>query len=1083
MQLDLPGVGVSGLSPGITLETIGLFLAAIAVCYATGFGVVYFLAPPELKPYRALIAPTVGYTVYCLAVFNLSGGFQLPVTLVIWACLVAFVALSAAAAWRARVWLTWPTAARELGFAFALTIPALLVVLWPFFIVGAPTYLGAVNPDYFASLSDNYFLETHSIVDRSARATYDSYYNFKTVAGNILLSARFSSTLYALLLTTVLSFPGRTALTTTIAVFIWCLPLTVYAMSRVVFGFARAPAVLGALLAGVSGCVGMSYLYFYVGQNSGLSLVPLTLTAFYLLLTRFSIRALALSALLFSGFAVMYLGMLPYAVTPVGALGLYMIARRRMSIARGAGLAAAMVGGLVIVNLPMIGHMLAVFRGWGGIVGQSGQGQYFLDFLTEQFLPIFFGIAQYPVMVSPQVSLIGAAWIYLSLMIAVAVAAWLIWVGVVWARGGADESAVVVALAAVVIYGGVWWVYAIPREYGYAVFKMSTWLQFGLMPLVGWGIWRFWTNARAAGRRPAALSSVALAAVGVLVGVSNVVSSYDYGKKGLGTNPARGYIINNFQMSGNYDYLRLPENMAQFVAPNQSIGLGFSDSIQNSWVGYYLRDFRTSWLAHELLPGDDENLPDIITRRAVDYYGNEGFDQRALFHGTGDDFLLLPVDEHLNSDIVQQELHRPLWRDSTFQLLRGEDAPDFAITGRGFYRLEHFVPNGNYWWPERFRWSGAGGEIYLMRASQLGQPYRLSFVGVAGYYGGTAASRTVELWHNDKKFDEITVNGGARVLSAPFFPSSDVERLVIKVREPSRPGPRPFAFWNRHIPEDYRVLNLAVGQVRIVKPSDSSARRAALAEIQGLAIYDHALTFNGMEMNGWVRDRATLVLPRPAGSPELKLSLFVPSRPEYTFPYHLGLKVAGVPVDVAVAAPGDSTVDVPLPDDRTRTVELSLAPAQTFVPDGTNAASRPLIYSVRLNGLTFTPGPGGLNEVDSLAQFAAEGVDSDGWVTRLSALRLPPTSGPSKLRLQLEYPGWAGLPPNRVQAVLDGQSIWEETLTAGYATVEIPIPASRVDRTLELRGSSEFAIPLPDTRVRSLRIYGAELVSGAPVGR
>ena len=188
-----------------------------------------------------------------------------------------------------------------------------------------------------------------------------------------------------------------------IGLFIFCLPLAVYFMVRVAFGQTRTVGISSSLLIGLSGSVALSYLYFYVGQNSALAITPLLLTSLYLLITRFSLRMLLLSTILLNSFVVMYVGMLPYAVGPVCGLGLYRLIRRDLSIKSAVTIAGGFASALVAVNLGMLPGLLRVLRSWLGIdVARA----YFADFVTEQFFPMFLGLAIYPIDTSLQRQLV-----------------------------------------------------------------------------------------------------------------------------------------------------------------------------------------------------------------------------------------------------------------------------------------------------------------------------------------------------------------------------------------------------------------------------------------------------------------------------------------------------------------------------------------------------------------------------------------------------------------------------------------------------------------------------------------------------
>ena len=99
----------------------------------------------------------------------------------------------------------------------------------------------------------------------------------------------------------------------------------------------------------------------------------------------------------------------------------------------------------------------------------------------------------------------------------------------------------------------------------------------------------------------------------------------------------------------------------------------------------HLRKYPISILSHENIPGDDENLPDIMTNMVVDYYGNVKEANNVFFHEASDDYYLTWNKGHINDDIIISNFSKePIWENSTFRLYRSNENPDMIFTGRGF---------------------------------------------------------------------------------------------------------------------------------------------------------------------------------------------------------------------------------------------------------------------------------------------------------------------------------------------------------------------------------------------------------------
>ena len=78
---------------------------------------------------------------------------------------------------------------------------------------------------------------------------------------------------------------------------------------------------------------------------------------------------------------------------------------------------------------------------------------------------------------------------------------------------------------------------------------------------------------------------------------------------------------------------------------------------------------------------------------------------------------------------------------------------------------------------------------------------------------------SIELWANQTLFDTVTVDGSARTVSAPFYPTGAVDRLVMVLKNDSPPAPtRPLALWHTSVPTDSRELNLAVADIQLMRP-------------------------------------------------------------------------------------------------------------------------------------------------------------------------------------------------------------------------------------------------------------------------
>jgi hypothetical protein len=930
------------------LTTLGLFAATVLLAAACGYGIVTWLLPAEWQEEHApiLMAP-VGYAVYSWFAFTLSGTFDLSGRATTAIAGVVFLAVGLSAWWKRG---RFAPSRRALPRVVGLSATAMLFTLWPLFYMGADTYLAAVNPDFTATLVDLHFLEDHPLdADPTGKPDTDSY--FHSVVGTLGKSARFGCSYFALLTHAVLRVPMRTALTLCVAAFVFCIPLSVYFFARVGLGLSRRAAALASAFVGTSAATTMSYVYFYVGQNSGLGVLPVALTLLYLAFRSPSWRLCALATLVLNGLYCTYTGMFLYAVAPAAVAAVYLALEDRTRIAPSVLRAAVMLGASIVLNAGNAPILSAAFLGWSKLVTQAPPRQFFIDFLTEQFVPIFLGIVSYPIGASAQAGWLAKAgfvrlyeWsAVLTLMVLFAVAH--------WARRSEEKSRVILGLAAALLYAAAWYVFTFRQQYGYAAFKMCSWLQFLYAVALGYGLDASLNRALARGAMIARLAAATTLGIFAAAFAANVVSAHHLTRVSLGTDTLRGMIVNVFDMSGNRDVEDLPITVGSLVKPYERIGVRLTDTMQNQWAAYYLRSARTSLLGHHMIPSVEEDLPDVVTRIGADRDGQAAIDHNPYFHGSEDDYYLTWSGGYLNQEIVEQQLPQPVWESRSFRLLRASEVRDLLFTGRGWYRVE-FRHLWECWWPARFRWTAQGGEVYLLRASRPGEAYRLSFVGIVGY-GRPSDRRVIELWHDGVCFDEIEMRSAARVVSRPFYPSGDGDRLVIRVRESVHQLPRAFSLWNKDVPADYRRLNLLVSEVRVLPPGAPSGA-AAPRRLSGEMLFVASTSFNGIQPNRWVAGSFSVSYRRPPGSERVALSLFVPGHPRLHFPMALVGTLDDRPFRIEVAQPGALRSVLPLgPPSPGGIVSIQAGVGQEYAPDTQDGETHPIHESFRVESVTF----------------------------------------------------------------------------------------------------------------------------------
>ena len=895
-----------------SIWSVAHIVAGFALSVAMGFGAAYWLLPGVLRRDSLLVAPAAGYALFCLAAIAVSVNFRLPANVAVGIAFALLAALSAGAlaAGRRRGELRdiW-RAARPAAISVPLM---LLAVFWPVVYQGTSLYLGTANPDFYQSLAYQEVLTRFGIGALDPRPALD--YTLDPFFGTFPdpLPAKFGGVMFAMLLQKALLLEPRTALMTALVVFLLALPVATYYFTKVALEAGERVAAVSAVLIAVSAPVAMSFIHVLVGQNSSLALLPLGLAVCYLAIRTRDWRVLLLALLVLDATFWIYVAILPYIGAPVGLYALYDLARNRQGALRWLLIAVGvLVSGFALLQLGMMPETRQLVADILGLLGRANRAVY-VDFLTEMSLPYSVGLSSYPLGSSITMARVPAA--SLTAFAAVFVAAAMLVLAFYfrsvahWARRAAPEPRVFV-LATLAIYAAVWLHFNFVSLYGYAIFKMASWLQFLLVPFIAYGLVRFVAGRRERGAR-AGLETAAAALVGGLYVAANLVSTIDFDLKGLGRDTRKGAIVNSYGIGGNPDYPQLETALPRLVPPRSVVGIAAPDFIANLWIAYYVvrGGLKASFVSHDDFPDEDVVLPDVRSGIVTNSAGHVAV-YKPRYHAERPAYLLLQGPGNLNREIAEHKgALAPLWSNQSFVLVDAAAARDVLVTARGFYRLEYFDPaRFSWWWPERMRWTPQGGEFLLLNASRPQVPHRLSFLAVAGRERERA--RHLEIWLNGRRIDEVVVHGASRVVSKPFHPTGGFDKLVVTVRERVTLAPRNFGLWNRHIATDQRHLNLVVTQAR-VDTADAETAIALPARLRANEVIDRSFSFDGISLDGWVAPSAfvELALQRPARKALLRIT--VPGWAGYRFPLALKVKTNARLVERELAAPGEHLVEL-----------------------------------------------------------------------------------------------------------------------------------------------------------------------------
>ena len=118
--------------------------------------------------------------------------------------------------------------------------------------------------------------------------------------------------------------------------------------------------------------------------------------------------------------------MLAYVIAPLGALWWYLLLTRQTKALTLIALVIGLISVTLVVNFGMLPEIYSMAFGWGNVIGQTLQGQYFLDFLTEMFFPLYLGSVTYPIQNSFYELIFGRFSFYAILVSTIAFAMYLL---------------------------------------------------------------------------------------------------------------------------------------------------------------------------------------------------------------------------------------------------------------------------------------------------------------------------------------------------------------------------------------------------------------------------------------------------------------------------------------------------------------------------------------------------------------------------------------------------------------------------------------------------------------------------------
>jgi hypothetical protein len=936
------------------------FLYGISLFILTFFGLgpSISLLSKNFRQYSIFIAPAVGCAIFCLFSVWLSAFFATPTVkanywaaaiLSVWAC---------AAIWLCKTEI--PVLVNSFKTFLIIAFATAVVVFFTPLHLGVNNYLGTVNPDFFQSFTFHEALLNHNAhfwVDAAEFGLQGPFQNLFPHA----FQARFGGVVFSVLLKQLLGVESQAALMLSVMVFTVSLPLTVYFFCRAILGFENRTALLSAVLIIISAPISLSFLHTFIGQNSALAMFPLGIALIYLTLKESKPQIAILTVLVLNGVFFLYVMALPYIIAPFLFLIFGEVFYKKWTSLKGMALIA-----LFSIVLTIFIHVLIfpisnqfifdLLR----LLKELTQSQYYTDFLTEEVFQYATGLTSYPasqnILFYSLRQWFPSVFVGLGMLVAILYFVNLRrWITI------APKSAVILVLGMLATYMAVWFKYTFLTRYGYASFKMASWLQFLFVPFIAWGIINSLANIkiRANGVLGGFFKYAAFIMLVFLYPLLNLLSGINYSIKGHGREIYNSSIINSYGVSGNSNYLELIRVLSEKVPAGKLVALGFGDSVENFYVSHHmdLIKLNTALLSHEELPFEDTFLPNIKTRIYVDSKNYIRPDSRIHYQDADKmaEYFLFPGSGNLNREIISNQFKGyPLWENASFRLFHRDQIGDILVTGRGFNRVEYMdTKRISWWWPKNFRWTDEGGEIYHLNPTRPGIPHHLEFAAIVGT-GRPTGERTVEFWHNGQLFDETVIRGAARVSTEKYVPVPGVNLVILKIKEKGSLVSRGFGLWNRDIPSRSTITSALLSDID-VQPADSYQKRKFPADewVDPRQQFNHFVSFNGFDVDGWVRDQASFEVAGMQDVKLMKLRLLVPGNLNFKFPYSIQIILNGNVIEKSFETPGDFEFDIPVQSSVNGDVSVQIIPSQfERISDG--MAQREVLQSLRLSAVNFT---------------------------------------------------------------------------------------------------------------------------------
>ena len=320
-------------------------------------------------------------------------------------------------------------------------------------------------------------------------------------------------------------------------------------------------------------------------------------------------------------------------------------------------------------------------------------------------------------------------------------------------------------------------------------------------------------------------------------------------------------------------------------------------------------------------------------------------------------------------------------------------------------------------------------------------------------------------------------HGSARVISTPVKPEyfDQGAYLTVDFGDQPRPIAKPksglMRLYGEHFNLDDRRLVGFVRDISVITEEQYQAmeRPKRIGDFPtDLARYP-GLEYSGMFEDGWMAEDAYFKMGSSAPGQVLTFRGYVPDTPRFrTEGVDITVSINEKPTEIVNVKSGEFTLNRLIREPaQVTSIAMHFSAAEVYGDEDKRAVSA----FVREISIEDIPDFAALRRMsqEQGANVTFDGVDEDGWIGSSARFTAPSFATFKVLKVDLENPGAAPSPENRVSVRVNGDTV--ETLTvprATYASLTIPLAAGE---TSMVEVDVDRVFPLPnDGRERSLLI-------------